>query len=248
MRNLKVTLAYDGTKYHGFQTQLDPALPTVQDQLELALQRLTGESIKLNCAGRTDAGVHARGQVINFLTKSRIPTERFHLAMNSLLPNDIAVIEATEAEQNFHARFAAKGKHYRYTILNQRIPSPFDRLYAYQVYQSLDIDKMQVAAQRIVGTHNFRAFCSSRSQVKNFVRTVWSCEVSFSYEDSIVKIDVTGDGFLYNMVRIIAGTLIDIGKGKLNPDYVSAMLLSQDRTEAGTTAPPQGLCLIRVWY
>lgn len=246
-RKVKFTVAYDGTNYHGFQTQDNPGLPTIQDELVRAIQVVTGENVKITCAGRTDAGVHARGQVIDFLTGSRIPDDRFHLAMNSLLPGDIAVIYAETVAEEFHSRFSALGKHYRYTILNQRIPSPFHRRYSHQVYPPLDVKAMQDAAACFVGTHDFRAFCAAGSPVKDFVRTIWRCDLTQG-EENLLILDVMGNGFLYNMIRIIVGTLVDVGKGKIPPDDIPQIIASMDRTLAGTTAPPQGLCLMKVWY
>ncbi|KAB2951387.1 tRNA pseudouridine(38-40) synthase TruA [Heliorestis acidaminivorans] len=246
-RRVRFIVAYDGTYYHGFQTQDNPALPTIQDQLQLAIKTLTNEEVTITCAGRTDAGVHARGQVIDFATSSRIPDEKFHLAMNSLLPKDIAVINAVTVHDNFHSRFHALGKHYRYSIYNNTIPSPFHRYYTYQIYPKLNRDAMFAGARAFVGTHDFSAFCAAGTSVKNFVRTIWHCEIT-EPEEGIFQLDIMGNGFLYNMVRIIAGTLIDVGKGKIEPSQLERIIQSQKRALAGTTAPPQGLCLIKVWY
>ncbi|MDD2421666.1 MAG: tRNA pseudouridine(38-40) synthase TruA [Heliobacteriaceae bacterium] len=246
-RRIKLIVAYDGTNYHGFQTQGNPYLPTIQDELAKAVRQLTGETVKITGAGRTDAGVHARGQVVDFLTVSRIPDERFSLAMNALLPRDIAVTAAKTVDPDFNARFAAAGKHYRYTILNQRVPSPFHRRYSFQVYPPLRVAAMQEAAQHLIGTLNFRAFCGAGSTARTFVRTIWSCRVTLGEENQLV-LDVTGDGFLLHMVRIIAGTLVAVGKGKFSPGDIPRIIASRDRTKAGMTAPPQGLCLMKVWY
>ncbi|MCW2277783.1 tRNA pseudouridine(38-40) synthase TruA [Heliophilum fasciatum] len=246
-RKVRFVVMYDGTHYHGFQTQEDSRLPTIQDQLHHVIQTLTGESVKIICAGRTDAGVHARGQVVDFSTSSRIPDERFPLAMNALLPRDITVIQAETVHPDFHARFDALGKHYRYTIYNRRMPSPFQQRYSYQVFPELDLERMRAAAAALIGTHHFGAFCASGSVVKRLERTIWRCTLTPD-EEGCIHIDVMGDGFLYNMVRIIAGTLIDVGKGKIDPRSMPEIIASRDRTQAGTTAPPRGLCLMKVWY
>ncbi|MBC9785287.1 tRNA pseudouridine(38-40) synthase TruA [Heliobacterium chlorum] len=247
-RRVKFIVAYDGTNYHGFQTQEDPTnLPTIQDELMRAIQVLTGEEAKITCAGRTDAGVHARGQVVDFLTTSRIPDEKFPLAMNSLLPKDVSVVKAETVAEDFHSRFGALGKHYRYSIYNHRIHSPFHHRYSYQVYPPLNVAAMQEAAGYFVGTHDFRGFCATGSPVKDFVRTIWRCTMTVT-EENLLLMDVMGDGFLYNMVRIITGTLVDVGKGKIAPESIPQIIASRDRTQAGTTAPPQGLALLEVWY
>ncbi|ABZ83989.1 tRNA pseudouridine synthase a [Heliomicrobium modesticaldum Ice1] len=246
-RRLKLTVAYDGTCYHGFQTQENPALPTIQDALVRAIKVLTGEEVKVNCAGRTDAGVHARGQVVDFVTSSPIPDDRFPFAMNAILPPDVAVVAAKTVPLAFHSRFGALGKHYRYTIYNHRIPSPFHRRYSHQVFPPLQFEAMAAAAQCFVGTHDFRGFCATGSPVKDFVRTVYRCDLTRQEEHRLV-LDVMGNGFLYNMIRIIAGTLIDVGKGKIALEEIPAIIASRDRTRAGMTAPPQGLCLMKVWH
>ncbi|QGG49156.1 tRNA pseudouridine(38-40) synthase TruA [Heliorestis convoluta] len=246
-RRVSFIVAYDGTHYHGFQTQDNPALPTIQDELHQAIKTLTGEETKITCAGRTDAGVHARGQVIDFATTSKIPDEKFHLAMNALLPKDIAVLKAETVSADFHSRFQALGKQYRYSIYNHAIPSPFHRQYSYQVFPALDLEAMSEGAQAFVGTYDFSAFCAAGSSVKDFVRTIWHCELTKT-EEGLIHLDIVGNGFLYNMVRIIAGTLIDVGKGKIDPTQIKEIIQRKERSRAGTTAPPQGLCLLKVWY
>ncbi len=247
MRNFKITIEYDGTNYYGFQTQKNPHLPTIQETLEEVLANLAGEPIQVTVAGRTDAGVHARGQVINFRTNWTIPVERVVLALNSGgLPRDVVALEAEEVSKEFHARFDAREKIYRYTIYNSRIPSVFHHRYSYFVPQRLDIDKMQQSAQHLLGTHDFSAFKAVGSTVKDNVRTIYEARVEG--HGPLVTITLRGNGFLYNMVRIIAGTLIEVGRGKIHPDQMAQIIAKRERTLAGTTAPSQGLCLEQVIY
>lgn len=245
MRNIKLTIEYDGTNYHGFQRQTDN-IPTIQQMLEEKLGILLKHHVTVTGAGRTDAGVHARGQVINFLTECSIPTERFVYAINSLLPEDIVVSSAEEVDGTFHAQFSAKGKVYRYHIYNDLMPSVFDRLYSYHVFQKLDVVKMQEAATFIVGRHDFTAFRAAGSTARTSVRTIHRLEIINISPH--IYLTVEGDGFLYNMVRIITGTLVYVGKGKLTPEDVQNFVESGNREEAGPTVPPQGLCLMEVKY
>ncbi|MCR4443141.1 MAG: tRNA pseudouridine(38-40) synthase TruA [Peptococcaceae bacterium] len=246
MRNVKMTVAYDGTNYHGFQVQNRTGLKTVQNELESVLHTLTGEKVRVIGSGRTDAGVHARGQVINFFSSTKIPPDRFPLAMNSLLPRDIVVWEAQDVSPGFHARFSAKNKTYRYAIYNYRHLSPFWRLYAYHVPVPLDKEKMSLAAGYFLGTHDFSAFCAQDARVANHVRTIF--EFMVEQKGPLIFLTVTADGFLYNMVRIMAGTLLEIGMNKRQPESVPLLLQSGERKQAGMTLPPQGLCLMKVEY
>lgn len=246
MRNIKLTLAYDGTNYHGFQVQKGTGLKTIQEELEKALATLTGHSVTVYGSGRTDAGVHARGQVVNFFSESSIPVERLPLAVNSLLPRDIVVWQAEEAAEAFHARYSAKRKTYCYTIYNDRFPLPFWRLYAYHVPLPLNIEKMSEGASCFLGTHDFEAFSAKGTAVKDFIRTIYSCRVEV--DGALVKIIVEGDGFLYNMVRIMTGTLLEIGQEKREPEEIALLLAAAQRKEAGMTVPPHGLCLHSVEY
>lgn len=247
MRNLKVTIEYDGTNYFGIQTQKNPHLPTVQETLEDILTKLAGETIQVNVAGRTDGGVHARGQVFNFRTNWTIPVDRVVLALNSGgLPQDIVALEAEEVSLDFHARFDAREKTYRYTIYNSRVPSAFLHRYSYFVPQRLDSNKMQEGALNLVGTHDFAAFKAAGSVIKDNVRTIY--EATVERHGPLITITLRGNGFLYNMVRIIAGTLIEIGRGKLQPEAMAEIIAKGERTLAGTTVPPQGLCLEKVVY
>lgn len=246
MRNIKLTIAYDGTNYHGFQTQKGSGLNTIQETLEKALSILTKEKITVTGSGRTDAGVHARGQVVNFYSNTRIPIERFPLAANSLLPASIVVKDAEDVSPEFHARFQAKRKTYCYTIYNERVMDPFWCYYAYHVPVDLDIDEMGKACTFFMGSHNFRGFCASDTVVKDFVRTIDHC--SITREGPLVRFTVAGDGFLYNMVRIMAGTVLEVGKKKRRAEEVREILRQGQRVAAGATLPPQGLCLLSVEY
>lgn len=246
MRNIKLTLAYDGTNYHGFQKQNKTSLKTIQDELEKALTTITNENIVVNGSGRTDAGVHAQGQVVNFFSTTKIPVERIPRAVNSVLPPDIVVWQAEEMLPDFHARFAAKKKTYSYTIYNDRELSPFWRYYAYHVPVPLDISKMIKGAENFVGTHDFHGFCAKNTAVTDFVRTIFSC--GLEKEGPLLKLTITGNGFLYNMVRIIMGTLVEIGKDKRQPEDVVTLIIAKNRKLSGVTLPPQGLCLQSVEY
>ncbi len=245
MRNIKVLVEYDGTNYHGFQRQTEE-LPTIQQSLEETLEQLTKHPVSIIGAGRTDAGVHARGQVINFRTNCSIPVDKLPLAMNRLLPNDIAILAAEEADEPFHAQFRAKRKVYKYHIYNSRLPSVFDRLYSYHVPQKLCIDRMSEAASYIVGEHDFSAFKAAGAKTKTSVRTVYRLEIDC--HSPHIYLTIEGNGFLYNMVRIVTGTLLYVGKGKLTPDDVRRFVETGKREEAGPTVPPQGLCLMEVIY
>lgn len=246
MRNIRMTLSYDGTAYHGFQVQNRTGLATIQGELEEALKVLTGEKTAVYGSGRTDAGVHARAQVINFFSNTRIPAERFPLAVNSVLPHDIVVMEALDVPPDFHARFCAKRKTYCYIIYNDRHHSPFWRNYSYHVPVDLDIKKMSEGAAHFLGAHDFSAFCAKNTSVEDFVRNVYECRVE--KKGPLLCLTVTGDGFLYNMVRIMTGTLLEIGENKRSPDDIPRLLLTGDRTQAGRTVPPHGLCLWSVEY
>lgn len=247
MRNIKLTLAYDGTCYHGFQEQRGTGLPTIQEVLEKCLCELAGRNVQVIGASRTDAGVHARGQVINFdATGWNIPAERIPLAVNGLLPVDIAVLEALEVPDLFHSRFSARAKEYSYTVYNSRVPDPFLRRYSYFFPRPLDIEGMAEAASYLQGEHDFSAFKAEGSPVKSTVRRLYG--ISIEPGGNMLQFVLRGDGFLYNMVRIIVGTLLEVGLTKYPPKTVLEILFSRDRARAGPTAPPQGLCLMNIWY
>ncbi|HHW42884.1 tRNA pseudouridine(38-40) synthase TruA [Desulfofundulus thermobenzoicus] len=248
MRNIKLTIAYDGTNYHGFQEQRGTGLVTIQEVLEKCLSRLAGRPVRVIGAGRTDAGVHARGQVVNFDAAGwGIPAGKIVLALNGVLPPDMAALHAEEVPPGFHARFSARTKTYRYTIYNSRIPSPFWRLYSYFVPRPLDVAAMKQAAAHLVGRHDFASFQAAGSPVKDTVRTLFEAAVEREGEE-VIHLVFRGDGFLYNMVRIMVGTLVEVGLHKRDPVEVTTILAARNRVLAGPTVPPQGLCLERVEY
>lgn len=242
--NVKILLEYDGSNYHGWQKQKNAL--GIQEIVEKAIYRVTGENVKVVGAGRTDAGVHARGQVANFHTNCRIPVERLPYAINSHLPEDIAVKGAEEVPADFHARYSAKSKVYSYTIYNGPFPSPLLRRYSYFYPRPLDVEAMREAAKAFIGVHDFSAFRASGSPVKSSVRKIMKLEVKKSGD--LIIIEVEADGFLYNMVRIIAGTLLEVGSGKKKPEEIPLVIDSRDRERAGITLPAHGLCLERVVY
>jgi tRNA pseudouridine38-40 synthase len=245
MRNLKLTLSYDGTDFNGWQTQ--PGFRTVQETLEAAIARLTGESrVRVNASGRTDAGVHAVGQVANFYTVSLLPGETLVRAINAHLPEDIVVREAVDVPEVFDANHDAVRKLYRYVIHDGAVVNPFMRRYACQSRWPLEADAMRRAAAVLVGRHDFSSFETEGSPRMSSVRTV--THLSVNRVGEWIWIDVEGDGFLYNMVRAIAGTLINVGRGYWPEAQVEAILRAADRTQAGPTAPARGLFLMRVSY
>lgn len=253
MRNIRFVVSYDGTGYYGFQTQPDGN--TVQDRLESAIRMLTGENVKLTASGRTDAGVHARGQVCNFLTRSSIPIERWSLALNSRLPRDIVVIGADEVSLDFHARRSAKRKTYRYTIRVGRFPDVFQRAYQFHHPAKLDAAAMREALSCLQGEHDFTSFCSVKAGAESHVRKIYEATLEDIPDTGdpndpagLMRISITGNGFLYNMVRIITGTLIEIGEGKRPSSEMREILLAKDRSRAGPTAVAHGLLLWRVEY
>ena len=244
MRNLKLTLEYDGTNYHGWQYQ--PGLRTIQSVIEKALGKITGERVKTMVSGRTDAGVHALGQVVNFKTEGAIPTGSVRTALNGVLPGDIVVIKVEEVSDDFSARFSARNRHYRYTILNRDFPSAIYNRKAFFYPYLLDLAAMQKAGSFLVGSFDFSSFMASGSDVVNRVRTLKILQC-WRQED-FIHFDVEANAFLYNMVRIIVGTLIDVGRGTMKPEKLSDILSARDRKAAGNTVPPHGLYLMRVDY
>ena len=244
MRRVKLIVAYDGTDYCGWQIQ--PNGITVEEVLNRALSRLTGEEIRVIGASRTDAGVHARGNIAVLDTASTIPAERFAYAVNPLLPEDIVVLKSEEVPQDWHPRYQNSVKTYEYRILNREMPDPLKRKYTWHVSFPLDIDKMREAAEHLKGQHDFRSFCSVHTAVKSTVRTIYTLDIVKSGDEIIIRI--SGNGFLYNMVRIIAGTLAEVGRGFRTPEDVRDLLTAKEREQAGATAPPQGLTLIRIEY
>lgn len=243
-RKIKLTISYDGTGYGGFQIQ--PNAPTIQQHLEEAISNVAQEQIKIIGSGRTDAGVHARGQVIHFESGCSIPPERWPLALNRLLPADIVVVSAEEVPDSFHARFDVKAKTYQYLIYNAPIKDVFLRQYSWHVPQPLDDDLMDEASRYLSGRHDFTSFCSPKTEITDRVREISRADVSRSGQ--LIRLTFRGNGFLYNMVRIITGTLVEIGLKKRSPEEIKEILAARDREHAGPTAPPQGLCLWEVSY
>ena len=244
MRNLKFTLSYDGTDYHGFQIQKEDI--TIEKVLKDAVLELTGEEVDIVGCGRTDAGVHAIKYTFNFKTESRIPCDKFPIAFSTVLPDDISVIDCEEADMDFHSRFDAIKKTYRYVIYNSKIRNPFYDRYSYHYKFPLCIEDMQKAGKLIEGEKDFCSFMAQGSPVNDTVRTVYKVEVN--KKDDIIEIEVTGNGFLYNMVRIITGTLIEVGSGKRKVEEVENALESLERKDAGFLAAPEGLFLKEVFY
>jgi tRNA pseudouridine38-40 synthase len=243
-RWLKLTVAYDGTAYAGWQIQ--PAEPTVQAVVETAWHQITREQLRVLAAGRTDAGVHALGQVVSVASESPLACDDLQRALNAVLPADVAVVAVEEAPENFHATYDAKQKTYRYQIHNGRTPDVFNRRYAWHYPQPLDSVAMHAAAQALVGKHDFASFESAGSERPDSIRTLFAVDVTRGGDR--ITIEVSGDGFLYNMVRAIVGTLIEVGKGSRDADWVAEVLAARDRRGAGQTAPPHGLFLLRVDY
>ena len=292
MKRIKLTVAYDGTNYHGWQVQ--PNADTIEGELNKAISELTGEQIEVIGASRTDAGVHALGNVAVFDTESRIPGEKFSYALNQRLPEDIIIQKSEEVDRDFHPRYQECRKTYEYTILNRRFPLPEYRNTAHFDYGNLNIEAMKKACKAFIGEHDFAGFCSAGAQVKTTVRTIYSLEVECMElggvqrenhaekktecekisadvnikadeeqennrlvnikvdggqdNNRLIKIRVNGNGFLYNMVRIIAGTLLEVGKGNVAPEQMEDIIKSADRKEAGPTAPAKGLKLVEIRY
>ena len=256
-RNIRITVAYDGTGFHGWQRQ--PSVPTVQACLEEAIAEVTSEPVKLFGSGRTDAGVHALAQVANFTSSCRIPLSNLIAAVNNVLPPEIRVRQAGEATPGFHARYDVRSKTYRYRILQTEVCSPFLWRFVWHHPYVLDRPRMAAAARRLVGTHDFTSFAASgtseddapeheAADSASMTRTVFSSKILWSAKTHILVYEVRGGGFLHHMVRNLAGTLVEVGRGKWEPDDVTRILKARDRTLAGPTAPAQGLYLVRVEY
>lgn len=244
MKRIKLTIAYDGTNYCGWQIQ--PNGITVEEVLNKALSKMMGEEIVVIGASRTDSGVHAMGNVAVFDTDTTIPPEKIGVALNQKLPDDIVIVKSEEVPLNFHPRYCDCSKTYEYHIINTRIPIPTKRLTNYFVSYVLDIEKMRQAASYLVGEHDFISFCNVRTDVENTVRTISDLDILVNGNEIIIRI--TGNGFLYNMVRIIVGTLIRVGRGFYEPEKVKEILEAKDRRAAGVTAPAHGLMLVEIKY
>ena len=244
MRNIKLVIEYDGKDFNGWQKQ--PNKLNIQGTIEQAIKNITGEDVELNASGRTDAGVHALGQVANFKTNSEIPIEKFAIAINSKLKKSIVIKKAEEVDERFHSRLNCKRKTYRYIINNSPEGTAIYRYLETHIPQNLDVKKMEQALKYFEGEHDFKAFKASGTSSKSSVRTIYKTQI-YKKEDRII-IELTGNGFLYNMVRIIAGTLVDVGLGKIEPQQIENIIKEKKRENAGKTLPPNGLYLVSVEY
>ena len=244
MKRIFLRVAYDGTDFVGWQIQNEGR--TVEGELNKAINALTGETIEVIGASRTDSGVHSKGNVAVFDTESSVPADRFMYALNSLLPEDISVVESKEAAPDFHPRHCASIKTYEYRIFVSRINDPLKRRYAYRFPTKLNVERMDEAAKYLIGEHDFKSFCCVRTQAETTVRKIYSADVFHDGDDIVIR--VSGAGFLYNMVRIIAGSLMEVGSGKKDPIHIKEVLEGTDRTLAGPTAEPQGLTLVNIEF
>ena len=244
IKRVGLIVAYDGTNYCGWQVQ--PNGISIQGEINRCLSALLGKETETIGASRTDAGVHAMGNVAVFDTDARMPGEKFSYALNQRLPQDIRIQLSEEVPMDFHPRYAKSEKTYEYRILNRKFPIPTERLYSYFYHYSLDVEKMRAATSFLVGEHDFASFCTAGAQVKSTVRTITSLQVE-KYED-MITIRITGTGFLYNMVRIIAGTLIEVGNGQYPPQKVREILRDRNREAAGPTVPACGLTLLGIQF
>lgn len=246
MRNIKLIIEYDGTNYCGWQAQKNAK--SIQETIQEAIEKIAGCRPELHGSGRTDAGVHARGQVANFLIDSKIKAERFAFALNAVLPDDIVIKSSCEMDIDFHSRFNAIGKQYSYYIINSRQRSALYRHYAHYVNycEKLDFNEMREACKRLIGTHDFAAFMAQGSSIKDTVRTIY--DIKLVLDEDLIKLTYHGNGFLYNMVRILSGTILYCGIGKINSENIPEIITSKDRTKAGITLPPHGLYLEKVLY
>lgn len=243
-RNIKLIIRYDGTRYAGWQSQTNA--DTIQDTIRSALEKITGQKVKLTGAGRTDSGVHAAYQVANFKTNSRLALNRIKDALNSALPRDILISSAKDENFKFDSQRFARSKHYRYTVTTSRFVDPFIRHFVARYSYPLNISLMRRAAKGLIGRHDFKAFQASGSVERNTVRTIK--DIKIEKRGDLVYIDIWADGFLYNMVRTISGTLLEIGRGKMPQNSIEAILSRKERRLAGPTAPAKGLCLMKVEY
>ena len=244
LKNFKLTIEYDGGAFHGWQVQ--PGLPTIQNEIQKILRAMTRENIVLHGSGRTDAGVHALAQVAHFHSATRISPSQFQVALNQMLPSGIVIKECRHVDESFHARYSARGKTYRYRILNSPLPLAVGRQYMWFMKHALDVEAMQKAADHLIGEHDFKAFEGTGSPRSSTVRRINKAE--FSRDGDLIIFEINATGFLKFMVRNIVGTLVDVGKAKYSPDDFLSILVSLDRQKGGATAPPQGLFLVNVEY
>ncbi|WP_054739465.1 tRNA pseudouridine(38-40) synthase TruA [Cellulosilyticum ruminicola] len=244
MARYKLIIAYDGTNYNGFARQ--PNGTTIVETLEEAVEKIVQHKVYILGAGRTDTGVHAKGQCCIFDSDTKVPVERLAKAINSKLPMDIAVQSVEKVSGDFHPRFGAKRKTYRYQIMNSKQRDPFSYKYALAYPYEVDLEKMKAAAEKMVGTHDFKCFCAAKTDVKDTVRTIY--DIQIYQQDDLISVDICGNGFLYNMVRIIIGTLLKVNEGKLLVQDITRIIESKDRNLAGPTAPPQGLTMLKIIY
>ena len=244
MRNIKLTIEYDGKDFNGWQKQ--PTKLNIQGTIEQAIKQITGEDVELNASGRTDAGVHALGQVANFKTNSQIPIEKFAIAINSKLKRSIVIKKAEEVDERFHSRLSCKKKTYRYIINNSPEGTAIYRNLETHIPQKLDLSQMKKAIKYFEGEHDFKAFKASGTSSKSSVRTIYKADIY--QENEKIFIEITRNGFLYNMVRIIVGTLVEVGLGKIKPEKIIDIIQQGKRENAGKTFPPNGLYLLKVMY
>lgn len=245
MYTYRLTLCYDGSRYNGWQKQGNTK-NTIQEKLETLLSRLTGEEVEVNGSGRTDAGVHAMGQVASFRTSAEQDCDALLRDMRRYLPEDIGAVSLEPAEPRFHARLNATGKTYVYRVWTEECPNVFERKFLYTVTESLDVAAMREAAEHLLGPHDFMSFCANKRMKKSTVRTI--TELRIEQLGGELRFSVSGDGFLYNMVRILVGTLLEVGMGKRSADSIPALLEAKDRSQAGYLVPPHGLRLEAVYY
>ena len=245
MRNIKMTIRYDGSRYKGFQRLKDNDM-TIQGKIEDVLSKMTSESIEIIGSGRTDMGVHAYGQVANFKTNSNLSIEKMQSYLYEYLPEDIVITNIEEVDERFHSRYNAKSKVYLYKIYNNKFHDPFLRRYTTHISKKLDIELMKEASKYFIGEHDFTSFASSKSKKKSNVRTIHS--INIKEDNGLIEIYFEGNGFLYNMVRIMSGALIDVGHKKISPQDIKRMLEEKDRSKSSDTAPAKGLYLYKVSY
>lgn len=244
MKRVKLIISYDGTNYSGWQIQNNAI--TIQSKIEDACKNLFSQEIKIVGASRTDAGVHALGQVAVFDIDTTIPSDRISYALNNSLPEDIVIQESVEVHKEFHPRYEAIKKTYEYNIVNRQFMLPQHRLYSWFVKKELNVDKMKEACKYFIGEHDFKSFCSVNTQVRSTIRTIYNLEIVKN--NPYITIRIEGNGFLYNMVRIITGTLVDVGKGRIEPNLIERIIKDKDRSKAGITAPANGLILTKIEY